>query len=67
MTAHAAACTCRDCCLDRAAQLYVDALAARDAMTAEDAARAAGARSPEQIQTLAAQIRADREELRSTA
>jgi hypothetical protein len=34
--------------LDAAAQIYVDALAERDSMTPEDAARAAGARTPEQ-------------------
>lgn len=46
--------------LDAAAQLYVDGLAARDSMSPEDAARAAGARTPEQIRSLAARIRADR-------
>lgn len=57
----------REECLDRAAQLYVDGLAERDAMTPEDAARAAGARTPEQISELAARIAADRQPLRSTA
>lgn len=47
--------------LDAAAQHYVDALAERDAMTPEDAARAAGARTPEQITALAERIRADRQ------
>jgi hypothetical protein len=46
--------------LDAAAQIYVDALAERDSMTPEDAARAAGARTPQQIAALAARIRADR-------
>jgi hypothetical protein len=46
--------------LDAAAQIYVDALAERDSMTPEDAARAAGARTAEQIAALAARIRADR-------
>lgn len=59
----------RDECLEQAAQLYVDAVARRDAMTPEDAARAAGARTPEQIDELAAEIREMRgqQPLRSTA
>lgn len=53
--------------LDAAAQIYVDALAERDSLTPEDAARAAGARRPEQIAALAERIRADRVPVRSTA
>ncbi len=53
--------------LETAAQLYIDALAERDSMTPEDAARAAGARTPAQINALAARIRADRAPARSTA
>lgn len=55
----------REECIDAAAQIYVDALAERDAMSPEDAARAAGARTPEQVASLAARIRADRKQLRS--
>ena len=43
--------------MDRAAQAYVDGLAEVAAMDPEDAARAAGARTPEEIQVLAARIR----------
>jgi hypothetical protein len=50
-------CRCRDCCIDRAAQQYIDGLADRDQLTAEDAARAAGARTPDEISGLAARIR----------
>lgn len=46
--------------LDEAAQIFVDARAERDALSPEDAARAAGARTPEQVASLAARIRADR-------
>jgi DNA-binding FadR family transcriptional regulator len=53
--------------VDAAAQIYVDALAARDALTPEDAARAAGARTPEQITALAARIRAQRVPARNSA
>lgn len=50
-------CICRNCCLDRAAQIYVDGLADRDAMTARDAAVAAGARTETEIEALATRIR----------
>lgn len=46
--------------LDAAAQIYVDALAERDCMTPDDAARAAGARTPAEVAALAARIRGDR-------
>lgn len=59
--AHVRACSCRECCLDRAAQAFVDGIAERDAMTPHDAAVAAGARTPEQIDALAERIRRDRE------
>jgi hypothetical protein len=64
---HATACTCRDCCLDRAAQVYVDGLAALDAMTPTEAARAAGCRTEPEIAAFVARLRAEREELASTA
>ena len=66
-TARLQAAEAREAALDAAAQEYVDALAERDAMTPEDAARAAGARTAEQVEQLAARIRADRQPLRSTA
>lgn len=47
----------RDECLDNAAQLYVDGLAEVAAKSPEDAARDAGARTPEQVAVLAARIR----------
>lgn len=59
--AHSSNCLCKGCCEDRCAQAYVDAIAARDAMTPRDAAIAAGARTPEQIAQLEARIRNDRE------
>lgn len=57
----------RDLALDAAAQLYVDALAERDAMTPEDAARAAGARTAAEVERLAAVIRLQRQPARRTA
>lgn len=60
-TPHAAACTCKPCCEDRCAQLLVDAVAERDAMTPREAAVAAGARSDAEVAQLEQQIRADRE------
>lgn len=53
--------------LDAAAQLYVDAVAERDAMTPEDAARAAGARTPAEVERLTGLIRAQRTPHRRTA
>lgn len=47
----------KDECLDNAAQIYVDGLAEVAAMSPEDAARAAGARTPEEVAVLAARIR----------
>lgn len=67
MSAHHAACPCRDCCLDRAAQVYVDGLAAVDAMTPTEAAVAAGCRTPEEIAAFTARLVAEREDLASTA
>lgn len=45
---------------DQAAQIYVDALAERDAMTVEDAARAAGARTPAEFHRVCDLIREQR-------
>jgi hypothetical protein len=58
----------REECLDGAAQAYVDAVAARDSMTPEAAAKAAlPTGTPAQVAALAEQIRADRQPLASTA
>lgn len=48
--------------LDTSAQHYVDAVAERDGRSPEDAARAAGARTPADITALAARIAADRQQ-----
>jgi hypothetical protein len=47
--------------LDAFAQAYVDAVAERDSMSPEDAARAAGARTESEVAALAARIRRERE------
>jgi hypothetical protein len=57
-------CRCKPCCIDRAAQSYVDAIAQRDSMSPEDAARAAlPIGTPEQLIALTERIRAMREPL----
>lgn len=48
-------------CLDRAAQIYLDGLADRDAMTPRDAAIAAGASTDAEIDALADRIRQHRQ------
>jgi len=54
--------------LDAAGEALARARARRDSLSPEDAARAAGARTPQQITDLAARIRQDREAaLQSTA
>lgn len=50
----------RDAALDAAAQEYVDALAERDSLNPREAARAAGARTEEDITALAQRIATDR-------
>lgn len=60
---HAWDCRCsRDCCLDSAAQQYVDALAERDALTVAEAVEAAGARTPAEVERLTTLIQAQRQE-----
>lgn len=61
--AHApsAICVCDGCCEDRAAQVLVDAIARRDALSPRDAAVAAGARTEAEVERLAARIAADRQ------
>lgn len=54
--------------IDVAGLRLAEARARRDSLSPEDAARAAGARTPEQVSALAARISADRQErVRSSA
>jgi hypothetical protein len=56
-------CRCYWCCTAAAAELYRDALARVTAMSLTEAARAAGARTPEEVAALAAEISSERQRL----